>query len=623
MDRLQQSADAMRLTIGTKLVLTVSALIVVSLTLVGLYLERRERLALAGQLEARLEVQASVLTGEIAAGVSISDAWADRAANRVSARVTVISRSGVVLADSDQPAQEMENHADRPEIVAALAQGSGQAVRFSHTLNRDLVYFARTVSRTPADLLFLRLAAPVSDLAPGFTQFRRDFLGIALVSLLVASVIAAVWARRVTLQLRRMGGFAQDISRGRNLPRLPVEARDELGALAEALNSMAEDLRQTWQRLEDETKRFRTIAQSMGEGLLVLDAKGRISLINPVAERFFGLSRDTALGQNLLEAIRHAEMDDLVRAAAGGTDPIAAEITLIHPHRRILAATAVEMWDGGGTPQGTVITLRDVTQIKRLEEIRMEFVLNVTHELRTPLTAIRGYAETLLDGGLDDRQEATKFLEVILRHAERLGRLLSDLLDLSNIELERAPLLARPLLLPEVIRQVVTTFAQQAEQKGVRLQTRLPETLPAVLADRDRLVQILVNLVDNAVKYTPSGGQVIVAARAREGTESARPPEEPPSPDAERPAEPRWVEIGILDDGIGIPRKELPRITERFYRVDKARSRDLGGTGLGLSIVKHLVQAHDGALTIESDLGKGTEVRFTLPVAPADPPSVS
>jgi len=275
------------------------------------------------------------------------------------------------------------------------------------------------------------------------------------------------------------------------------------------------------------------------------------------------------------------------------------------------------MRDGGGTSQGTVITLRDVTQIKRLEEIRMEFVLNVTHELRTPLTAIRGYAETLLDGGLDDRQEATKFLEVILRHAERLGRLLSDLLDLSNIELERAPLLARPLLLPEVILQVATTFAQQAEQKSLRLQTRLPEALPAVLADRDRLVQILVNLVDNAVKYTPSGGQVVVVARELGGAEAPRPPEEPLSPGPEL----RWVEIGVLDDGIGIPRKELPRITERFYRVDKARSRDLGGTGLGLSIVKHLVQAHGGALTIESDLGKGTEVRFTLPVAPANPPS--
>jgi two-component system phosphate regulon sensor histidine kinase PhoR len=477
-------------------------------------------------LEARLEVQASVLAGEIAGGVSVSDAWAGRVATRVNARITVVSRSGVVLADSDQPGRQMENHADRPEIAAALAQGSGQSIRFSHTLNRDLVYFARTVSRPPTEGLVLRLAAPVSDLAPGFTQFRRDFLGIALVSLLVASIIATVWARRVALQLRRMGGFAQDVSRGRSLPRLPVESRDELGALADALNSMAEDLRRTWQRLEEETKRFRTIAQSMGEGLLVLDARERISLVNPVAEKFFGLSRDAALGQNLLEAIRHAEMDDLVRAAAGGTGPVAAEITLIRPQRRILAATAVEMREAGGTPQGTVITLRDVTQIKRLEEIRMEFVLNVTHELRTPLTAIRGYAETLLDGGLDDRAEAPKFLEVILRHAERLGRLLSDLLDLSNIELERAPLLPRPLLLPEVIRQVVTTFAQQAEQKGVRLQTRLPETLPAVLADRDRLIQILVNLVDNAVKYTPSGGQVIVAARELEGAEAPPPPEE-------------------------------------------------------------------------------------------------
>ncbi|MFA5026517.1 MAG: ATP-binding protein, partial [Candidatus Methylomirabilota bacterium] len=282
----------------------------------------------------------------------------------------------------------------------------------------------------------------------------------------------------------------------------------------------------------------------------------------------------------------------------------------------ILAATAVQMRDGAGTPQGTVVTLRDISQIRRLEEIRMEFVLNATHELRTPLTAIRGYAETLLDGGLKDGEEATKFLEVILRHAERLGRLLGDLLDLSNIELERTSLHPRPLVLPEIIRQVATTFAQQAEQKGVRLQTRLPEALPPVLADRDRLVQILVNLVDNAVKYTPAGGEVTVSARALGAAEPPLFPKTQPPPPASEPAAGRcWVEIAVLDNGIGIPRKELPRITERFYRVDKARSRDLGGTGLGLSIVKHLVQAHGGSLAIESDLGKGTEVRFVLPVA--------
>lgn len=612
----------MRLTIGTKLVLTVAALIAVSLTLVGLYLERREWLALAGQMEARLEAQSSLLAADLAAGVPISDAWASRIAARTGARVTVIARSGKVLADSDRSGGQLESHADRPEVAAAWAEGSGRSRRFSRTVNRDLVYFAQTVARPSAESVILRLASPVSDLATGFTSFRRDFLGIALVSLVVASLIAMLWAHRIARQLRRMGGFARELSRGRILARLDAASRDELGDLTDALNAMAADLERTWRRLEDETQRFRTIAESMGEGLLVLDARGRIALVNPVTERFFGLPHGAALGQNLLEAIRHAEMDDLVKSTAGRTDPVTAELTLVHPQRRTLAATGVRMQDADGTTQGTVVTIRDVTQIKRLEEIRMEFVLNVTHELRTPLTAIRGYAETLLDGGLEDQAEARKFLEVILRHAERLGRLLSDLLDLSNIELERTTLHRRPLLLPELIQQVATTFTQQAEQKSVRLTTRISGGLPPVLADRDRLIQILVNLVDNAVKFTPEGGEVAIVARQIEDAEAPSSGEtaQPPLPGTERPAGARWVELGVLDTGIGIPRKDLPRITERFYRVDKARSRDLGGTGLGLSIVKHLVQAHGGRLAIASDLGKGTEVRFALPVV-ADVPS--
>lgn len=273
--------------------------------------------------------------------------------------------------------------------------------------------------------------------------------------------------------------------------------------------------------------------------------------------------------------------------------------------------------DAGGAIQGTVLVFRDITQLKRLEEARMEFVVNVSHELRTPITAIRGYAETLLDDGLKNQDEARKFLEIIHRNAERLGRLLNDLLDLSNIELDRTPLSIRPLGVAEAVRQAVAMLAPQAERKAVRLATEFPDALPPVLADRDRLLQILVNLIDNAVKYTPEGGSVAVTARQVTGStghivDSARSVDEL----ATRPVDHGGlVEIAVEDTGIGIPAKDLPRITERFYRVDKARSRDLGGTGLGLAIVKHLVQAHHGRLAIESEPGKGTRVRVILPSA--------
>jgi two-component system phosphate regulon sensor histidine kinase PhoR len=344
----------------------------------------------------------------------------------------------------------------------------------------------------------------------------------------------------------------------------------------------------------------------MVDGLLVLDARGHISLVNPAAEKLLGLQRDAALGLTPLEVIRSHEMDDLLKKAIHQEGGAGAEITLVHPRRRILAGTAVAMRDAQGVMQGTVLALRDITQLKRLEEMRMEFVLNVSHELRTPLTAIRGYAETLLDGGFADRENAQKFLEIIHRHSERLGRLLNDLLELSNIELEKTPLHMRPVSILELARQTVTLLTSQADKKHIRLSAVVPEELPPVLGDRDRLVQILVNLVDNAIKYTPEGGIVTVAAR-----------EVPAEAQGGRGA----VEIVVTDTGIGIPQKDLPRLTERFYRVDKARSRELGGTGLGLAIVKHLVAAHGGTLSIESKVGEGTQVCVALPVGSVPTPS--
>jgi two-component system phosphate regulon sensor histidine kinase PhoR len=619
----------MRITILSKFVLTIALLIAFSLVLVGLILERRERAALGEQAMAKLEAQASLLSGEVAVARLEGDAWAHRAATRTRARVTVIAPDGRVLADSDEPSGRMDNHASRPEVVQALAGGRGQAVRFSRTVNRDLAYFAQAVPQPDGERLILRLAIPVGEGIHGFSRFRRDFLGVALVSLAVAAGIALLWARRITQPLRQMAGFAQAVSRGELSHRLPIRSRDELGDLAEALNSMTRDLRETLQRLETESRRIRTIMESMAEGLLVIDPRGRISLVNPAAEAFLGIKQEAALGQTPLEAVRSHDLDELFKAAARQEGGASVEITLAYPRRRILAGTAVAIRDAGGAIQGTVLVFRDVTQLKRLEEARMEFVVNVSHELRTPLTAIRGYAETLLDDGLKNREEARKFLEIIHRHAERLGRLLNDLLDLSNIELDRTPLSIRPLGVAEAVRQAAAMLLPQAERKAIRLVTGIPEEVPPVLADRDRLLQILVNVIDNAVKYTPEGGSVTITARQVIGghgeTENRRTGEASAPmlrfPDSPIRNEGQFLEIAVEDTGIGIPAKDLPRITERFYRVDKARSRDLGGTGLGLAIVKHLVQAHHGTLAIESEPGRGTRVRVILPAATALSPT--
>jgi len=610
----------MRLRILAKSVLAVALLITFSLALVGVYLARQERAALVDQTAARLEAQASLLAGELAGGLVGGDDWARRAAVRTKARVTVIASDGKVLGDSDLSSHSMENHANRPEVQTALSEdGSGRAVRLSRSVDQDLLYFAQVVPQPDGTRLILRLSLPVKEATYGFARFRRDFLVIALVSLVAAVGMAFFWANRITYPLRQMVEFARAVARGEMGKRLPVRSRDELGEVAEALNAMAADLRATMQRLEEEGHRIQTIMESMSEGLLVIDARKRISLVNPAAEALLNLKRETALGQTPLEAVRSHELDDLLKAAAREERGTSAEITMAYPRRRILAGTAVAIRDAGGAIQGTVLAFRDVTQLKRLEEIRMEFVLNVSHELRTPLTAIRGYAETLLDQGLEDRNEARKFLEIIHRHAGRLGRLLNDILDLSNVELEKTPLSIHPLAPSDVARQAAAMLLPQAEQKAIRLVMAIPDDLPPVLADRDRLVQILVNLIDNAVKYTPEGGTVTVRAERVLGTEDRGPGTSDSGSEGlsgPRPQSPApCIEIVVEDTGIGISQKDLPRITERFYRVDKARSRELGGTGLGLAIVKHLVQAHGGTLSIESEVGRGTTVRFTLPAA--------
>ena len=613
----------MRFGIATKAILPIATLIAFSLTLVGLYLERQQRAVVVAQVVARLEAEASLLSREVAAAVLLGDAWAREAGDRAKARITLIASDGRVLADSEEPSRQMENHATRPEVTDALAKGRGYSLRFSHTVQRDLLYFAQTVPQQNAGFLVLRLAVPMQEVVQGFSRFRRNFLLGAVISLALTAGIASLWAHRITLPLRQMAGFAKSVAQGEMARRLHIHSRDELGELAGALNAMAADLDGTLHRLEAEGQRIRAIMESMAEGVLVIDARGHISLVNPAAEVSLGLKKEEALGQTPLEAVRSHELDDLLKAAAQQDGGASAEITLTYPRRRILAGTAVAVRNADGGLQGSVLVLRDVTQLKRLEEVRMEFVLNVSHELRTPLTAIRGYAETLLDHGLDDREEARKFVEIIHRHTDRLGRLLNDLLDLSNIELERTPLSIRPISLPDAARQAAAMLLPQAEQKSIHLVSAVPDELPAVKADRDRLVQILVNLIDNAVKYTPEGGSVHVTAHRVNWSNSQV--VDSPKPIDELTARPvdrgDLVEIVVEDTGIGIPEKDLPRITERFYRVDKARSRELGGTGLGLAIVKHLVQASGGSLVIESELGKGTRVRITLPAATASHPS--
>src|SRR5439155_1498579 len=407
---------------------------------------------------------------------------------------------------------------------------------------------------------------------PAYESLRGVMLAGGAVALVVALGIGLFVAGRVTRPVVEMEDVARQMSEGNFRVRASVRSPDEIGTLGRSLNVMAGRLREKIDDLEREQAKATAILDAMVEGVIATDGHDHIILLNERARGIFGLGQTRVERRPLLEVIRNVDLHGLLsesRAAADG-EVVSREIKLPDPPARVLQVHAVPLRFTGDEP-GVVIILHDITELRRLEQVRTEFVANVSHELRTPLTAIHGYLETLLSGALEDREHARRFLEIVFRHTERLGRLLNDLTDLSNIELGRVILKIEPTRVDEVVDSVLAIIALRAEAGGVTLTANMAAGTPPVQADRDRLAQILINLVDNAVKNTPRGGRVTVHARPTEGGR---------------------VVITVEDTGAGIPAADLPRITERFYRVDKARSRELGGTGLGLAIVKHLVAAH-------------------------------
>jgi two-component system phosphate regulon sensor histidine kinase PhoR len=470
-----------------------------------------------------------------------------------------------------------------------------------------LLYVAVPLTEAGAVRGVLRLALPLSVVTSSHQEIHRVMLAGAAVALVVALGIGLFVASRVTRPVVEMEAIARRMNEGDFTARAPTRSPDEIGRLGRALNVMSASLRGKIEDLVHERARISAMLDGMVEGVVAVDAHDQIVAMNEPARALFGLGAGRGEGKPLLEAIRNVDLHALLgQARHGQTRTVARrEFSVPGAPPRVVQANAVPV-DLGGGDVGVVMVLHDVTELRRLETVRTEFVANVSHELRTPLTAIHGYLETLIGGGLDEPEHARRFLEIVFRHTERLGRLLDDLTDLSDIELGRVRLQLVPVAVADVVESVVAIMEPRAETRGVTLTSAVSPDMPEVTADHDRLEQILINLVDNAVKYTNAGGRVTVSARRVDGV----------------------VEIAVADTGVGIPPGDLPRITERFYRVDKARSRELGGTGLGLAIVKHLVSAHGGELTIESEPGRGTTVRVELPVggvrgAPSQSPRIA
>jgi two-component system, OmpR family, phosphate regulon sensor histidine kinase PhoR len=518
------------------------------------------------------------------------------------ARVTIIDGAGRVLADSAADAAKMENHADRLEVQQAIAQGHGQAVHHSQTLNRELVYQAVRYEGADGQAIIIRLAVPLSEINLSVSELRQRLLIASIVMLLIGAIASLGFARMFAARVDRLKDFSQRIAEGNFRPLLPEGPRDELSDLADSMNQTAARLDLEIRMLSGERNRSSAILRSMVEGVAVIDAEERLVFYNRAFSEIFGVPTSEAEGRPLIEVVRHAELVGLIRKALRGDEGLQNDISMGIVQMQSFSVTAapVKALDSATSehdlaaakPSGAVVVLHDVTELRRLERVRQDFVANVSHEFKTPLTAIQGFAETLLGGALDDPTNNRRFLDIIRNHAIRLARLTNDLLKLARIEAGKLEVEFFPVGLMELIEGCAETTLLKASRKQITLEIEVPPGLPPVQGDASLLRDLLQNLLDNAIQYTPAGGHIRVTAEAK-GREAV---------------------ITVSDTGIGIPTSDRERIFERFYRVDAARSREAGGTGLGLSIAKHIVEAHNGRLWVDSVIGEGSKFSFSIPL---------
>ncbi|MEZ5331169.1 MAG: ATP-binding protein [Thermoanaerobaculia bacterium] len=502
-------------------------------------------------------------------------------------RVTVIAPDGKVLADSERTwaqVEAMDNHGTRPEILDALDGGKGSAVRRSATLRENFVYVAQQMSTRDGGFVVLRVSEPMAELAALRGRMAR-ILALSLLAAVLAAGLVSLWLdHKLWRPLEDLVTGANRMALGELGYRNPVPDLDELAALARSLNRLGERVQEQMAAAEAERSHLQTVGASMSEGVLVTDREGRALMANPSFRKLLRLRGEVA-GKTPLEATRSPRLDELVRETiASGTSH---EVELEAPSGKPVAVSITPLTDRSGV----VVAVRDISELTALAEIRRDLVANVSHELKTPLAAIRGYAETLHDGALDDAEASKRFVHRILEQCRRLQALLEDLLTLSRLERRDEESERVPTDLGEVLNRAAEVMEPIARERQVALQLDLAP-VPRFEADAEGLEKLCLNLLDNAVKYNRPGGEVRVRLRRRGGE----------------------AVLEVEDSGRGIPEAALPRLFERFYRVDRGRSRDEGGTGLGLAIVKHAAQRHGGSVEVVSKLGEGSTFTVRLPL---------
>jgi two-component system phosphate regulon sensor histidine kinase PhoR len=552
--------------------------------------QTRERLAAEARLLAHM-VEEPLARG---AGSDELDALVDRVAAEIGARLTLVALDGRVLADSSLSGAALgavENHAGRPEIREALASGSGSSVRHSSTVRQDMLYVAVVVRAGSRPLGVARAALSLEGVAAQASDLRRAVALALALAFVITVVLARVLASPLAGPLKEIMGAARQFADGNLTARVPQLRSDELGELARILNLSADNLEERLAENARERGRTDAILSAMEDGVLAVDHRGVVLLANEALRR--NLELESPVGRHYVEVLRQREVGDVLRDVLATGHRRVAELE-VPRLRRMFALAAVPFPASEGVPQGAVVTFHDVTERRRLEHVRRDFVANASHELRTPLTSIRGFVEALEDGAMADGPTAGRFLGKIRTHADRMAALVEDLLELSRLESGESPPRWESVRPQELAEEVVAGFEETAGKKGTTL-GHADAGAPLVVTDSERLRRILDNLVDNALKYTPDGGRVELRTKPDAGGGAC---------------------LEVWDNGPGISAEHLPRLFERFYRVDKARSREKGGTGLGLAIVRHLAEGMGASVTVTSSVGRGTCFSVWLPGKP-------
>lgn len=506
-------------------------------------------------------------------------------------RITLIDAKGRVFADSERDVAKLENHLNRPEVQEARLKGTGKSVRFSDSLGIDMLYIAVAIKDGQGIKGYIRLARPLHDVQNVIERVYRYILLTLLIVAVISLMIALFFSYRLYEPIKTMERFTEKLRAGEPVGTIILDTADETRTLADNINYLVDELKHKIRIANEEKSKLMTAFTSMNEGVLILNEQGLIEFSSPVLSNMLAVQYGDINGKTLMEAFRSLDLQRAFQEFKEKRVNVSREIILGHMEK-VIMSISISSVHGHPDEEKIMIVFHDVTRLKKLEQIKMEFVANVTHEIKTPLTAIIGYLETIKSGTVNNAEETKRFIDIILKQSQRLNRLVEDLLTISNIEMKEIVLNFENVALGTAANNVISLIKAKADLKKIDIQNNVPDNFPPVKADRDRLTQILVNILDNAVKFTPEGGKVVIEAKESES----------------------YAVVSVTDTGIGVPADEVHRLGERFYRVDKSRSRELGGTGLGLSIVKHLMIAHGGKMEIESRLGHGTKVSLFFPV---------